>query len=263
MMDSIKIKIVTIVALVFVIFGLGSYAIGLTRQPKTIALKDDTLTFEYGEPVEIDTEYLLDTTDQDIIDSIEVDTSTIKNEKGKDYPAIGKYAADVSYTTSTGTQTTTIMVVVEDTVKPEFVRSVDEVTLAFGDSTHDFNEDFGVSDFSKVTLEFDVSKVNFEKAGTYKATAKAKDAQGNAANKTFTVVIQEAQTQEEPQPEVVVPDQSQTYIQNDQVYVEPSVPQVYDEQYYQSQGYNTYTAPDGTLYYYIGDTIPSELYTQE
>ncbi len=260
-MDTIKIKIGAIVVLLVAIVGLGSYALRLSsNNTNSIELQDESYDIEYGKQVDIDTEYLLDTDDQDVIDSIEVDTSSIKNESGKDYPAIGKYNVEVTYKVDGKEQSQTLTVLVEDTTKPEFTTSTDEVVLTQGDSSHDFNEDFAVSDLSDTTLEFDLSKVDFDTAGTYTATAKASDAQGNKANKTFTVTIEAS---EETTEDTTTSSDTSTeyYYDNTTNYSTDSSTQTYDEQYYIDQGYSTYTAEDGTIYYYApGYTLEDALY---
>lgn len=176
-------KTVIIVACIVVV--IIAVALGLfISQPK---VKEDSFTFEYGKKVEIDTSAIFGDNSGKVKD-IEVDYSSLKMVKDKDYPEVGEYELPFTYRTMIK-HSDKLKVVVKDTTKPEFTSFSEKVEVAKGNEDFDFKSYFKASDLSNCTLDIDTKDVKFDKEGDYTAEVTATDAYNNKESKKFTVVV--------------------------------------------------------------------------
>lgn len=176
-------KTVIIVACIVVV--IIAVALGLfISQPK---VKEDSFTFEYGKKVEIDNSAIFGD-NSDKVKDIEVDYSSLKMVKDKDYPEVGEYELPFTYRTMIK-HSDKLKVVVKDTTKPEFTSFSEKIEVAKGNKDFDFKSYFKASDLSNCTLDIDTKDVKFDKEGDYTAKVTATDAYNNKESKKFTVVV--------------------------------------------------------------------------
>ena len=172
--------IVACIAVVIIAVALGLFI----SQPK---VKEDSFTFEYGKKVEIDTSAIFgDSSDK--VKNIEVDYSSLKMVKDKDYPEVGEYELPFTYKTMTN-HSDKLKVTVKDTTKPKFTSFSEKIEVTKGDKDFDFKKHFEASDLSSCTIDIDTKDVKFDKEGDYTAKVTATDAHKNKESKKFTVVV--------------------------------------------------------------------------
>ena len=181
-------KAIIIVACIVVV--IIAVAIGLLiSQPK---VKKDSFTFEYGSKVEIDTNAIFGD-NSGKVKNIEVDYSSLKMVKDKDYPEVGEYELAVTYSALTN-HSDKIKVTVEDTTKPKFTSFEEKIEVTKGDKDFDFKSHFKASDLSSCTIDINTKDVKFDKEGDYTAEVTVTDAHKNKESKKFTVVVKEEET---------------------------------------------------------------------
>ena len=172
--------IVACIAVVIIAVALGLFI----SQPK---VKEDSFTFEYGKKVEIDTSAIFgDSSDK--VKNIEVDYSSLKMVKDKDYPEVGEYELPFTYKTMTN-HSDKLKVTVKDTTKPKFTSFSEKIEVTKGDKDFDFKKHFEASDLSSCTIDINTKDVKFDKEGDYTAKVTATDAYNNKESKKFTVVV--------------------------------------------------------------------------
>lgn len=172
--------IVACIAVVIIAVALGLFI----SQPK---VKEDSFTFEYGKKVEIDTSAIFGD-NSDKVKDIEVDYSSLKMVKDKDYPEVGEYELPFTYKTMTN-HSDKLKVTVKDTTKPKFTSFSEKIEVTKGNKDFDFKKHFKASDLSSCTLDINTKDVNFDKEGDYTAKVTATDAHKNKESKKFTVVV--------------------------------------------------------------------------
>lgn len=176
-------KTVIIVACIVVV--IIAVALGLFISQSKV--KEDSFTFEYGKKVEIDNSAIFGD-NSDKVKDIEVDYSSLKMVKDKDYPEVGEYELPFTYRTMIK-HSDKLKVVVKDTTKPEFTSFSEKIEVAKGNKDFDFKSYFKASDLSNCTLDIDTKDVKFDKEGDYTAEVTATDAYNNKESKKFTVVV--------------------------------------------------------------------------
>lgn len=152
-------------------------------------LASQKFSFEYGELVQLPESSLLQTDDEAIKKTIYLNTESLKSEK-HDYPEVGRYFVDVSYTQKREVQTKQIEINIYDTKSPEFITYPKKpLNYMIGDERPDYSKHFKAKDLSKFTVGFDDSKVNYKKPGKYSLVAIAKDIYGNSARTTAIIQV--------------------------------------------------------------------------
>lgn len=169
--------------------GTGIILIALTTYFSMPSLKQTTYTVEYGKSVELKTKDMFNTSFIEPT-NIKLDTSKIKNETDKKYPAVGKYKVTLTYHALID-HSQTLTVKVKDTTKPKITASLDSIEVPLNDSEYDFSKHFSTEDLSECSLSFDTEKVDFSTPGTYVAKIKATDKYKNSTSKEFNIIIQE------------------------------------------------------------------------
>ena len=110
----------------------------------------------------------------------------IPNEKGKTYPAVGKYTITVKYKKNSLKQS----VIVKDTKAPEVEVPADIEVLQGTDlTTFDFKSLMNVSDASETTIDVDVSKVDVNTPAQYDINVTVTDKHGNKTVKAGRVTV--------------------------------------------------------------------------
>lgn len=181
--NTMKIVIVVFSVLILLLLVL------LYVKSLKIPLKNQVIVLEYGDKLNIDKNEILASDNQSIIDSIVVDTSKIVNEDQKDYPKIGKYTISFTYNYFYMNRTDEMNVDIVDTTKPEFKKTTDEIEVNLNDEKFDFNSYFSVYDLSKVSIEYDKTKIDFSKEGSYDMVVSCHDESGNSNSFKSKVVI--------------------------------------------------------------------------
>lgn len=174
--------VIIVVCIVVVIIAV---ALGLFISQSKV--KEDSFTFEYGKKVEIDNSAIFGD-NSDKVKDIEVDYSSLKMVKDKDYPEVGEYELPFTYRTMIK-HSDKLKVVVKDTTKPEFTSFSEKIEVAKGNKDFDFKSYFKASDLSNCTLDIDTKDVKFDKEGDYTAEVTVTDAHKNKESKKFTVVV--------------------------------------------------------------------------
>lgn len=174
---------VIIAGAVVAVTAVGGTAYAMSG-PK-LALNKEKVTVEYG------TQYKPEL--KDIVkDYKDFDKKSLKlinkipNEKGKTYPAVGKYTITVKYKKNSLKQS----VIVKDTKAPEVEVPADIEVLQGTDlTTFDFKSLMNVSDASETTIDVDVSKVDVNTPAQYDINVTVTDKHGNKTVKAGRVTV--------------------------------------------------------------------------
>lgn len=236
-----KTKITAIIILGIVTLLVLIYAIHLSLSGPSV--QNSTVKSEYGEAIKITAK---DVFGDEKVNNFKVDTSSVSNQEGKDYPAIGTYNVKVTYNTATGTGTDSIKVLVRDTKGPTFKTAPKKIYVDLGQSDYDFSEDFEAKDLSGATLSFDTSKVDFDTDGTYDATVTATDKHDNSTEQSFKVIVGTGESQED-----LTEDQEETTTKKSKKSKSDSEEETTEE------STSTTTQDNGTTYYQPTYTTPS------
>ena len=145
-------------------------------QKETMTLKIDSVTVEYGSSISVKAEDYLKN-EKDFLDKVEVAVNA-ENEKDKKYPPKGEYELLLKHDDNIEK----VKVIVKDTIAPK---------LEVKDNSKLDQKELKATDLSKTTITLDDSKVNYKKAGTYKATVIAKDESNNETKKEIEIVVKE------------------------------------------------------------------------
>lgn len=168
-------------------FVIGSMVItGCTKEE--MKLKQSEYTIEYGENIDNDVKTYLDNSD-DYLKETKI-SGIPKNEKEKQYPAIGEY----ELTLKNGDQESKVKITVTDTVAPSFKDIKESYEVAYGKKFDVKN--IKAEDLSTIEFTLDDSKVNYKKAGTYDATVIAKDSSDNEAKQNIKIKVKEEEKKE-------------------------------------------------------------------
>lgn len=107
--------------------------------------------------------------------------------KGKKYLKAGEYPVYLTYKDTRKK----VFIVVKDTKKPEFTKSVKTITISDGSQPIELKDKFVAKDKSdKIYISVFTGGVDFSKAGTYNIKIYAEDESGNKAVKKCKLVIE-------------------------------------------------------------------------
>ena len=151
-------------------------------QKETMTLKIDSVTVEYGSSISVKAEDYLKN-EKDFLDKVEVAVNA-ENEKDKEYPPKGEYELLLKHDDNIEK----VKVIVKDTIAPK-LEIKDKYTIEYNSKLD--QKELKATDLSKTTVTLDDSKVNYKKAGTYKATVIAKDDSNNETKKEIEIVVKE------------------------------------------------------------------------
>ena len=151
-------------------------------QKETMTLKTDSVTVEYGSSISVKAEDYLKN-EKDFLDKVEVAVNA-ENEKDKEYPPKGEYELLLKHDDNIEK----VKVIVKDTIAPK-LEVKDKYTIEYNSKLD--QKELKATDLSKTTVTLDDSKVNYKKAGTYKATVIAKDESNNETKKEIEIVVKE------------------------------------------------------------------------
>lgn len=151
-------------------------------QKETMTLKIDSVTVEYGSSISVKAEDYLKN-EKDFLDKVEVAVNA-ENEKDKKYPPKGEYELLLKHDDNIEK----VKVIVKDTIAPK-LEIKDKYTIEYNSKLD--QKELKATDLSKTTITLDDSKVNYKKAGTYKATVIVKDESNNETKKEIEIVVKE------------------------------------------------------------------------
>ena len=157
-------------------------------QKETMTLKIDSVTVEYGSSISVKAEDYLKN-EKDFLDKVEVAVNA-ENEKDKKYPPKGEYELLLKHDDNIEK----VKVIVKDTIAPK-LEVKDKYTIEYNSKLD--QKELKATDLSKTTVTLDDSKVNYKKAGTYKATVIAKDESNNETKKEIEIVVKEEKKKEQ------------------------------------------------------------------
>lgn len=168
-------------------------ALVLTACSKDLQVQPvDKLTVEYGD--KLDNSKLFNAKESD--ENVKVDKVNGFEEK-----KLGEQTLKVMFTDGDKTTEKEIKVIVKDTKKPEITLKKDKITITAGDKLTlkdnvksvkdpvDGNLKYSDKELKKSGYYIDKGKMDTKKAGTYEVKVLAYDANGNAAEKSFKVII--------------------------------------------------------------------------
>lgn len=188
MKKKIFISLIIILFLV-IIFGIIVKLYFYKRDSKIILMQDNVV-IEYGNKYNPKIEELIDLSKYSFIDLQEIRVeNNIKNEKDKDYPAVGEYEINVYYKNKKLNQ----KIEVKDTIAPE-ISINDNIEIPYNTdlTTYNFKELVNVSDLSEIKeYNIDFSNVNSKSSGEYSAKIIIEDIYSNKAEKEFKIIIKE------------------------------------------------------------------------
>ena len=170
--------------LVFTIFLAGC-------SQKSIVLKEENMTIEYGETFSTNLEdYInVDESKDDVLTKAKLDMSGVQLEQGKDYPSLGDHKLYIIY----DDDKYEINISVKDTIAPEIKKSVDTLiyTKDMKPTSDKILKNFEFEDVDKVEVNLDDSQVDYSQVGKYTATITVSDSSQNETQKEITIEIQE------------------------------------------------------------------------
>ena len=193
--------IIIVVVLLVILLAIGGY-IGYSIYSQVFwETKESSIKIEYGNSYDVTLENLVDTSKYSFISYENTSiSSTLKNEEGKEYPAVGEYEAKLSHQGEINLfkmnvnvtncsnnygpyqhNEKLIPIVVQDTTAPTITPPEKiEILLSTSLKPEEYNYLFKVNDLSETKdLVLDVSKVNVNAVGDYTITASAEDIYGN------------------------------------------------------------------------------------
>ena len=193
---TLKKKICLILSVILIALSMMFYVYS-NKNKSIISFKSDKdLIVEYGEKIEKGFDKYLKVENyknEDQIKEVKENTKieyNFKNEKDKEYPAVGEYNIIFNYKD----QKLTKNIIVKDTKAPTF-NDADEIKVQEGTNI-DFNSYIKSEDLSGIKeLTFNTEGLDTNKPGEYIIKANAKDNNGNITLKDIKVVI-EAKPQE-------------------------------------------------------------------
>lgn len=145
---------------------------------RSMEIKDgDEYVFEYGEnPVDL------------LKEKLKADKVSIEGiEGGSLKPDVGEYDAVVER----GKSTHNLKVKIEDTVKPEFIESVDTVVLPVGEGSEaDVTSKFRAADASDVLEYYIDGEVKFDEVGEYYVKVACSDMSSNTSETNVAVYVE-------------------------------------------------------------------------
>lgn len=197
-----------ILLLIFVTMIIGSVSIYVIEHPRELLFfKSENVTVELGNDVLVKPQDYLDKdkTDEDAYKNAQLTSTILKQadnytvvdnktiiSKGKNYLDVGKYSFEISYLS----QSKKVNINVVDTVKPVFEVFNTQVEVEAETKEIKWADYYQASDLTDVQIKVDDSEVDLKKAGTYKITVTATDANGNFISKNAKVKVKE-----KPKPE--------------------------------------------------------------
>jgi len=152
-------------------------------------LKKSFFEFEYGQTVSLEAIDYLNVEDMDdeeiddLLKNIEV-SSSIKNEEGKNYPAVGNYTITFQY----AHQKRKVDIEVKDTTAPT-VYCPQYIQILEGEALTDelLSTYFTCSDLSEFTFDIDTSQYDISKIGKQTITLKAYDVYENECVQDYQI----------------------------------------------------------------------------
>lgn len=202
-------KIITIVLLIIIIIGCATFIFYGTTS-SAISLKKDSFQFEYGVPVFLRASDVLDTDNEKILNSFEVDTSKFIY-KNHDYPEVGQYDCIVSYTKRNKEISDVIKVNIKDSTPPKFTKIPESITIEQGNDSS-LVSNFEAKDLSSFDIKIDTNQLDVNVPGEYEITVNAIDSYKNTTSQTVKVIVK-------PKQEVVSNNVVQTPTTNGPRYV--------------------------------------------
>lgn len=174
---------VIIAGAVVAVTAVGGTAYAMSG-PK-LALNKEKVTVEYGTQYKPELKDIVK--DYKYFDKKSLQLiNKIPNEKGKTYPAVGKYTITVKYKKNSLKQS----VIVKDTKAPEVAVPADIEVLQGTDlATFDFKSLMNVSDASETTIDVDTSKVDVNTPAQYDINVTVTDKHGNKTVKAGKVTV--------------------------------------------------------------------------
>lgn len=185
-----------------VVLGIaaGSFILGAIIVNRPLEVKVDEFIFEYGELVSLEALDIFDTSNQDILNSVEVEINfTTKDEN--EYPEVGTYNGIVKYTEKNTEKEENINVIIEDTTPP-LITSIDEPKLKVGSPSFNLTDFISIEELSEYNVDFDDSILDLSTVGTYPLTIVVKDIYDNQSEINLEVKIEKAMISNTPENEL-------------------------------------------------------------
>lgn len=247
-----------IILFLLIIFGIIVKLYFYKRDSKIILMQDNVV-IEYGNKYNPKIEELIDLSKYSFIDLQEIRVeNNIKNEKDKDYPAVGEYEINVYYKNKKLNQ----KIEVKDTIAPE-ISINDNIEIPYNTdlTTYNFKELVNVSDLSEIReYNIDFSNVNSGLSGEYSAKIIIEDIYSNKAEKEFKIIIKEKEKN--------IDNSSNEQTDNTESFITDNKDKTTDNRKYESINNNSSSKKDNNTNKQTQDTIPqnnkpNDSYTEE
>lgn len=176
-----------------IIIGIGTY-LYLDNPEDLLIIKDEAASqiVELGNEISTNPLDYLDTinlSDQQIEDIKENAVLAITPESGEmdEYKKVGIYDVNITYRS----EEETVQVEIQDTTKPT-INGEDDLTFEYGCNLdeYDFAAKYNVDDCSEVSVNYDYSGVDTDKAGEYQIVIEAKDTYDNSTTKLVKAEVE-------------------------------------------------------------------------
>lgn len=154
-----------------------------------IPLKVTSLSLEYGQQFKQDPKDLLQTSNQAILASAEIDTKPLKYKPDTKYPEAGNYQLAVSYVQKRQAQVKRLKLEVKDTTPPELKIDNEPIALVASEQKPDYAKLFDAKDLSEYEISVEDSAINYQQAGVYEIKVTATDKYDNATTKNAKLNI--------------------------------------------------------------------------
>lgn len=154
-----------------------------------IPLKVTSLSLEYGQQFKQDPKDLLQTSNQSILASAEIDTKPLKYKPDTKYPEAGNYQLAVSYVQKRQAQVKRLKLEVKDTTPPELKIDNEPIALVASEQKPDYAKLFDAKDLSEYEISVEDSAINYQQAGVYEIKVTATDKYDNATTKNAKLNI--------------------------------------------------------------------------
>lgn len=248
-----------IILFLLIIFGIIVKLYFYKRDSKIILMQDNVV-IEYGNKYNPKIEELIDLSKYSFIELQEIRVeNNIKNEKDKDYPAVGEYEINVYYKNKKLNQ----KIEVKDTIAPEiFINDNIEIPYNTDLTTYNFKELVNVSDLSEIReYNIDFSNVNSGLSGEYSAKIIIEDIYSNKTEKAFKIIIKEKEKN--------IDNSSNEQTDNTESFITDNKDKTTDSRKYESINTNSSSKKDNNTNKQTQDTTPqndnkpNDSYTEE
>lgn len=168
-----------------------------------IELTHDIFTFEYGEQIQLSVHEVLDTEDEDILNSAKI-SYEIDKEDDNSHLAVGEYTAYVIFVNGKEERQLDFTIEVVDTTPPsvQLKEDLETISITVGTSEFDIESFIVIDELSEYSIDFDDSSLDLDTEGNYELSVVVTDTHDNVTVFDFTVVVEARRVSSTPLAEI-------------------------------------------------------------